>query len=287
MKVQLQKLTGMPTQDIHHAFSRAFSDYVEPFDLTQKQLQYMLKRRGFADYLSFGAFSEGEIVGFTLNGAGQWNGKATAYDTGTGVQKAFRKQGIASRIMEVSLPLLKAEGISQYLLEVIKTNRKAVGLYQKLGFLVSREFDYWICRREAFNFQSRSLPEDFSIRRIEDPDWGCLGQFWDFPPSWQNSVDSVERVQNSMTMLGAYHLETPVAYAIMEEGTGDVPQLAVHPEYRRQGLATLLLQELLNLLNPPGLRVINTCSNNTSLKSFLLKLGLEPGFGQYEMVMDF
>lgn len=286
MKVRLQKLTGIPIQDIHHAFSRAFSDYVEPFDLSQKQLQYMLKRRGFADHLSFAAFSEGKIVGFTLNGTGQWGGKATAYDTGTGVQKAFRKQGIASRIMEVSLPLLMAEEISQYLLEVIKTNRKAVDLYQKLGFSVSREFDYWVCRREAINIQTRNLPEGFSIRRIKHPDWGCLSRFWDFQPSWQNSVDSVQRVQNSMMVLGAFHHEILVAYAIMEEGTGDVPQLAVDLEFRRQGLATLLLQNLLNLLNPPGLRFINTCSNHVPIKKYLLNLGLKPGHGQYEMVLD-
>jgi len=284
--VQIQKLKGTAIQDIHRAFNRAFSDYVEPFDLTLEQLQYMLKRRGFVDCLSFGAFSEGEVVGFTLNGSGQWDGKATAYDTGTGVQKGHRKQGIASRIMEVSLPLLKAEGTSQYLLEVIKTNNKAVDLYQKFGFSVSREFDYWVCRREAINIQNRTLPEGFSIRRIEDPDWGGLSRFWDFQPSWQNSVDSVVRVQNSMTVLGVYHHETLVAYAIMEEGTGDVPQLAVYPDFRRQGLATLLLQNLLDLLNPPGLRVINTLSSHIPMKKFLLNLGLEPGHGQYEMLLD-
>lgn len=51
----------------------------------------MLIRRGYESRLSFAAFADGEIVAFTLNGVGQFNGIPTAYDTGTGTVKDYRK----------------------------------------------------------------------------------------------------------------------------------------------------------------------------------------------------
>ncbi len=246
-----------------------------------------MQRRGFNDYLSFAAFSDGEIVGFTLNGSGQWNGKATAYDTGTGVQESHRKQGIASRIFRSFAAVLKAHGISQYLLEVIKVNTEAVDLYRKFGFSIAREFDYWACPGDALELQPGPLPEGISIRPLEDPDWNRLRSFWDFQPSWQNSVDSIIRVQGSITMLGAFHREVPVAYICMEAGTGDIPQLAVRPEFRHQGLAVALLEQITCLLNPPEIRFTNTCLDSQPTRNFLLNLGLEPGHGQYEMILEF
>ncbi|MEE4218895.1 MAG: GNAT family N-acetyltransferase, partial [Xanthomonadales bacterium] len=169
--MKIQSLENVSIEDIHRAFTRAFSDYVEPFNLTVEQLQHTLQRRGFNACLSFAAYSGGEIVGFTLNGSGQWNGQATAYDTGTGVHISHRKQGIASRIFEASLPVLKAHGVSQYLLEVIRVNTKAADLYRKFGFSITREFDYWACPGDALELRSGPLPEGISIRPLEGPDW--------------------------------------------------------------------------------------------------------------------
>ena len=44
----------------------------------------MWKRRGFNPDLSFAAFEKNDIVAFTLNGVGNFNGRKMAYDTGTG-----------------------------------------------------------------------------------------------------------------------------------------------------------------------------------------------------------
>ncbi|MEE4216514.1 MAG: GNAT family N-acetyltransferase, partial [Xanthomonadales bacterium] len=117
-------------------------------------------------------------------------------------------------------------------------------------------------------------------------DWSLLGSFWDFQPSWQNSVDSINRVQNAITMLGAFQRDVPVAYICMEEGTGDIPQLAVHPRFRHQGLAVALLGRVTRLLGPGEIRFTNTCLDSQPTRDFLLSLGLEPGHGQYEMILE-
>ena len=123
--ITIKTLAGISIQQIHEAFAKAFADYVEPMELTVEQLQYGIQRRGYNTDLSFGAFNENELVGLTLNGIGEWDGELTAHDAGTGIIKEFRKQGIATRIFNESLPVLRENNITQYLLEVIKPVQKS------------------------------------------------------------------------------------------------------------------------------------------------------------------
>jgi ribosomal protein S18 acetylase RimI-like enzyme len=108
----------------------------------------MLKRRGFNPDLSFAAFDNNEIVSFTFNGIGNFNGIPTAYDTGTGTLKSHRGKGLATQIFEYSIPYLREAGIRQYLLEVLQHNTKAVSVYKNLGFKTSREFNYFAQKNE-------------------------------------------------------------------------------------------------------------------------------------------
>ena len=112
--ITIKTLSNTSIEAIHETFVKAFSDYVEPIDLTFQQLKYMTERRGFNADLSFGAFANDELVGFTLNGIDEWNGQLTAYDTGTGIIKEFRKKGIASRMFNESLPVLRESNVTQY-----------------------------------------------------------------------------------------------------------------------------------------------------------------------------
>ncbi len=130
------------------AFGAAFAGY--EVRITADELRRMLRRRGFDPALSFAAFdSGGRIAGFTLNGVGTFGGGnahtgvRTAYDTGTGTLPEWRGRGLAGRVFEASLPHLRAAGVERYLLEVLQHNTAAVGLYRRLGFEVSREFNYF------------------------------------------------------------------------------------------------------------------------------------------------
>ena len=97
--VSIKQLSDISIEVIYEAFVNAFADYVEPFNLTFQQLKYMIERRGCNLNLSFGAFDGDELVGFTLNGIGNWNGSLTAYDTGTGIIKEFREKGSATALV--------------------------------------------------------------------------------------------------------------------------------------------------------------------------------------------
>lgn len=122
--MEIRNLEHTDFETLFHGFEKAFADYEIHFE--KEEIYYMLKRRGYNPLLSFAAFDNGEIVSFTLNGTGTFNGVPTAYDTGTGTVKQYRGQGIAGKVFRHSLPFLKESGINQYLLEVLQNNQKAI-----------------------------------------------------------------------------------------------------------------------------------------------------------------
>jgi len=283
--IKIKQLTDTSFETIHRAFANAFSDYVEPFDLTLEQLKYMVERRGCNLELSFGAFSDNELVGLTLNGIGSWNGELTAYDSGTGVIKEYRKQGIATRMFNESLPVLRENNITQYLLEVIKSNTSAYKLYKKAGFKVCRELDYYKTEKAKIGLLEFEESNGIDIKTITKPDWELFKSFWDFYPSWQNSIDSINRKIEHFDILGVFEQSKIIGYGIIEKHTGDIPQLAISESKRRKGFATKLFYSLLDKTSSEHIKIINTDNVYEPFKHYAEKLGIPDGIGQYEMIL--
>lgn len=284
--IKIKPLKGINIELIHRCFKNAFVDYVEPFDLTITQLKYMIERRGYDENISFGAFDETELVGFTLNGKGMWNGLPTAYDTGTGIIKEYRKKGLATKIFNDSLLILRNSGIKQYLLEVIKTNTKAYDLYKKAGFSISRKFDYYMTRKSDIKFENNILPKNYNFYTETKPDWKSLSNMWELEPSWQNSIDSIKRKKNNFIITGILFNKKTIGYGIIEPLTGDIPQFCIDKGHRNRNLATSLFHELSKHSKQETIKIINVESNYKPIQEFMKKINIPPGHGQYEMILD-
>lgn len=124
----INTLDSLSFDSLFIAFNEAFNDYEVQINIDE--LHVMLSRRGFVPELSFGLFEERKLVSFTLNGIGEYNGEKTAHDTGTGTIKEYRGRGYTSRIFNESIPFLRQSGVTQYLLEVLQHNTKAVSVYK-------------------------------------------------------------------------------------------------------------------------------------------------------------
>ncbi len=281
--ITIKSLKRIDFEIIYNAFAKAFADY-EVLPLSSDQILQMVTRRGFDPELSFGAFDDNELVSFTLNGIGNWNGKNTAYDTGTGTVKEYRGKGLAKKIFQDSVPVLKENGISQYLLEVLQHNDKAVNLYRNQGFEVTREFDYFTADKSDLNFVNVKLNNDLEIKEINIPDYNMVSSFLDFEPSWQNSFDSIYRTFQSFKSIGVFNDNKLVGYGITELNSGDITQLAVHKEYRRKGVGTILLKQLIDIIPGESIKIINTEKDCTSIKSFLKSINFKPAGSQFEMI---
>ncbi len=264
----------------YQAFSKAFADY--KFQISKDQLQAMLRRRGFNPELSFAAFDGKGIVAFTFNGIGQFNQEMSAYDTGTGTHPDYRKKGLASEIFEYSIPYLKEAGVKQYLLEVLQENEKAISVYQKLGFAITRQLNYY--NQTVNQIRYPNLKESSEIVYTNSYYNQIDKSFHDFPPSWQNSIDSISRSIETFKYLGAYHKTQLVGYCVTETATGDITQIAVSHSYRRLGIGSYLLQAASQLSQTETIKLVNTDPNCESLNAFLARLNIPLNGKQYEMV---
>lgn len=283
--MEIKSLKDTTSDNLYKAFQNAFADY--EMQLSQDQLEAMLKRRGFKRELSFGAFDGEKLVSFTFNGIGIFNGVKTAYDTGTGTTSEYRGKGLAQKIFNHSIRFLKEDGIEQYLLEVLQHNEGAVHLYKKMGFEVVREFEYFVFAQNDLKMKTTTNNSQYSIQeniRLSEID---STHFWDFYPSWQNSFDSISRQAEAFRSLGIYADKQLIAYCIFEPENGDITQFAVHKKHRNKGVGIMLFKEMQIKMYKQELKIINTDLTCKSVQGFLNGLGLKRTGKQFEMVMYF
>jgi len=266
------------------AFNEAFRDY--EMQVNRHELSVMLQRRGFNAELSFGAFEDEKLVSFTFNGTGFFNGIKTAYDTGTGTLEEFRGRGLATQIFEHSLPFLKQNGIGQYLLEVLQHNTKAINVYNKLGFKVSREFSYFVQDADKVLVSAHLLPSKYVIREIDLGRKQEMVLFWDFIPSWQNSFEAILRQSDDFIIRGVFDDAKLVGYGILEPYSGDITQIAVSKDYRRQGIGSGIFNELLKCNKFKSVKAVNVEISCTSLKLFLVSKNIPEKGKQFEMIRE-
>jgi len=272
-------------QSLYETFIAAFSDYVVPFALTEQQFRNHITLNGVDLNRTVGCIEDEKLVGFSLNGFGQWHGRSTVYDAGTGVLPAYRRQGISNAMFELMLPQFKRDGIEQFLLEVVTTNTGALKLYEKLGFAGTRTLALLQCDdgRPVSGEQNAAI----EIREITDPDWDVLSTFWDCEPSWQNSIDAVTRNLGFKRILGAFAGDRCVGYIVFSARFGRVAQLAVDREFRRSGVATALLNAMQQATAEGfSLQVINIDKSLTGALAFFAKRGFQERLSQHEMVLD-
>jgi ribosomal protein S18 acetylase RimI-like enzyme len=282
MNETIRSFESVPFAVLCEAFQKAFVDY--EVHVNDEELRSMLSRRGFDPSLSFGLFENDQLKSFILNGIGKFNGQNTAYDAGTGTLEECRGKGYATRIFNYGLPFLKQAGIQQYLLEVLQHNTGAISVYKKLGFVVTREFNYFTQQASGLMIPVKILPSDYFIWEIELKHDDEIKDFDDFTPSWQNSFESVCRRINDFKIIGAYHEEKLVGYCIFEPGSGDVTRIGVEQSHRRLGIASVMLTEVLKFNKHTTVKVINTETGCQSITQFLKSCNLPLRGKQFEMI---
>lgn len=280
--MQIKSLRNISFDKIFEAFSSAFADY--EMQLNKEELEVMLHRRGFESKISFAAFEGNDIVSFTLNGTGLFNGKLTAYDTGTGTVKKYRGKGLATKIFEHSIPFLKKENIEQYLLEVLQHNSKAVSIYKNIGFNITREFNYFSQDVKTVNLKTPYRSTLYEMKEIDLDRITSLIGFWDFYPSWQNSFAAIQRKPDDFIIRGIFSKQKPIGYCVSEPISGDITQIAVDKNHRRQGVASLLLREAIKSNRHDFIKIINTDTNCESITKFLESKNIMVKGKQFEMI---
>lgn len=276
-----ESLIHVGREEIYQSFLKAFSDYQVSMNMTFPQFEIMLKRRGFDPDVSVGAFEGDTLVGFILNGCRMWNGKATAYDVGTGVVPDFRKQGITSRMLQTARQNFGKSEVEQYVLEVLTANTSAANIYTKNGFTVEREL--LCCQMDGGENRTDLL---YQTERVMDPDWELFRTFWDYQPSWQNSIQSIEAVRENFN-ISAVRINNCIAgYGIIDKTTGEIPQIAVDKNWRNKGIGSSILADLMNQTSSNQIKILNIDTRSEAMLQFITAAGFQNTVNQYEMILE-
>lgn len=268
-------LTDEDFDSLFACFLTAFSDYEVDMRMSREQFLQRIMRDGVRLELSGAAFDGARMIGFCINGTGEWQGQPTAYDAGTGVIPGYRGRGVAKELFAFLEKRLKDAGFEQYLLEVLTSNLPAATLYRKLGFKDTR------CLAVFRSKTPIDKTNGVVIRRVERPDWSLYKTFWDSHPSWQNSSDAVDRVAGDRTIVEACVDDKCVGYGVVFVPSANLMQLAVSPEHRRKSIGSAILAAL---ENSQSLKINNIDDNLTAALAFYEANGYKQVLSQFEMM---
>ena len=273
--MKIVTLDTLPLETVIATFNEAFADYVVPITLDRERFLNMQNRRGFAAELSVGVVDNERLVAISLTGFGNWLGAPAGYGSGTGVIPAARNRGFAGEMMEKAVGLARERGAEKYVLEVMCRNEPARRAYERVGFAIVRTLDCWALDEIAGGSEMEvEMREGFSSAPPSLGSWA---------PSWQNSDESLARAPERVVTLTIARDRGLVAHAALCPETGDLPQFAVAPEMRRQGIGRALLARARRISRMP-LRIINTDAADAATSAFLMAVGGTRTLAQHEMV---
>jgi len=282
MDYEIKFLGGTPFGTIHEAMTEAFADYLMDMSYMTKEVLWRRAMKNGVDFAcSPGAFHDGRLVGLTLVGLGTWAGEPAAFDACTGIVKAHRGQGLAGRIFDAALPVLRGRGTTRFLLEVIQENEPAVKAYERTGFRITRPM---VCyQRTDPRLPEASVPVEIRPVGLEALD--ALLPELDWQPSWENTFDAVRAVPDGIRLYGAFDGAACVGLVVYYPTLRWIMSLVVKRSHRGRGIGKSLLAHALRNVEPGGrsVRVNNVDASDLATVSVLQQCGFRELVSQYEM----
>jgi ribosomal protein S18 acetylase RimI-like enzyme len=137
--LELTPASALSTEELAALFTAGYEDYHVPISVDAATLSFMAAAWDYDLDASRVARRAGEPVGvcvLAVRGDEAWIG-------GLGVVAAARRAGIGERLMTATLDRARELGVREVRLEVIRENERAIPLYERLGFRVTRELEVW------------------------------------------------------------------------------------------------------------------------------------------------
>ncbi len=288
MTCELRILSKKDLPVVYKTFMEAFADYVQDASgVTETNFTNRTIKNGVDLETSVGAFDQEKMVGFTLVAHDHFCGSYAAFDAFTGITKPYRGQGLAKDIFEFVVPKLKAKGVERFYLEVIQSNEPAVRAYEKSGFTITRELD-------AFEIVLKNSPlttevaGNTKIQTITKFDLTQADGFFDWQPTWENSLVSIQRIPDEVLILGALHQNVLVGFLVYYPLLNWILNMAVHKSHRRQKIGTALITRLKDKISDqvPSTKIINVEHTDQGMIKFLEAVGFKFFLNLFEMKLD-
>lgn len=270
------------TEDIYKAFGRGFSDYSIVFDMSHEGfVERFFGTEGNIRDVSFIAYDQKNPVGLILSGIRNWDGMKTIRCGTLCIDPDYRGKGIALKLFELHREAAIKHGCKQMVLEVIKSNERAISFYEKLNYVTVSDLKYYSADTSVLKGHSEA---NYVIKEM---DYEGLKAFRNEQDTvhinWQSDVESYGP-DDGHVFLSLYSDASQSGVVSMNLG-GRIDFLWVDPKNRRKGLGRQLVLEAASRLNIS--RVRTTVPSNALYEEFLIRLNFKKDdIEQFEMYLS-
>lgn len=286
------EISGFDSDHIRKMVDRMFS-------LPAKIILGFLKLFGKEPFRFFVAEFDGRVVGSTMENTKRKMG----YIANVMVHPAYRRKGIATKLMKKALNHIKKKKSSKAILHVVSKNTPAKGLYHKLGFkkfenavYLTAPIDSWQKPQDIEDILIRDLRRKDTndvynlIKRSEDTKHLKL---FDFRKE-DLRTPLIERLARSSTdkKMVAMKNDRIVGYAHASYTTskeaGRIRNIQVYPEMRSEGIEESLISAGVDHIKKVGTNkvVATTLSTRQKLIEKMKQLGFEIRLKMEAMVLE-
>lgn len=189
--ITIRRMSDCTFAEVTKAWNRGFEGYFFPITMTEEMLVQRLGAEGYVLNLSVVAFDDQEPVGLVASGLRTINGRKIAWNGGTGVATAYRRQGVGRQLMAATLELYQEAGVDDATLEAVSQNDKAIALYEQLGYEVLDRLLFWQ-RTDALPENLFGVEENiaYHVRHVLAQEAAML-PFYESDAPWQNQWQSM------------------------------------------------------------------------------------------------
>jgi ribosomal protein S18 acetylase RimI-like enzyme len=162
MTVEFRRSSDFSLPDLASVFTASYEGYLIPFVVDETQLRYMIEVFDLDVSRSLVAVERDRPVGLAnlgRRGEMTWLG-------GVGVMPSHRGSGVGESLSRMLLDQARETGAREMVLEVIVENTRAFALYEKLGFMPTRELQVLSLGSAAEHSEARETDLEVARRVV-------------------------------------------------------------------------------------------------------------------------
>ena len=280
MKNGIQKFSREFLRPLYTSFQEAWADQ-EPglslsFDLF---VQRLTDKLNILEDVSLVSIQNEAVQGFVLHTMNSYRGKWCAYNGGTGVVPGARGNGLTKKLYEALIPILKTQNVEQVILEAVKKNKRAIHVYEDIGFEIAQGFRCY-AKRGYFHTEQKY---DLRVKTSISPNYNS---FWEMEPCFLDQPQQLKYNIHNEMILESLKEDEITGYIIFQPRLGRISQIAVNPIYRGQGIGNFLVCEAFQRSATAHMTIMNVPEANVSFNTFLKNIGFINEIDQYEMQLN-
>lgn len=144
-------------QQVVETWNQGFSDYLVPVHVDKEALEQRIQSLKLSKQLSAVFSIDGEFAGIILLGIQTFQQTKVMWVGGMAVVPKYRRNKVASQLIDYAEHLAKENACDRLMLEVIATNERAKKLYELKGFQVINELAVGLLNLPAISKEKKTI----------------------------------------------------------------------------------------------------------------------------------